>query len=134
MLTAGDNLKTVRRLAWLARLLVIAAFFILWKQFDVAVGEALKYCFTAWVIVHALMRVLRPVARVLDRARSRAMIVVGIAKFLVTLALPVLWKGLDVPFWRAALICAVIYFALDRIWRTLDARALRELNRAAKSV
>jgi len=128
MLSAGQNLKTVRWIGNLARLGVVGSFFVMWKQFEIPAIEALKYSFSAGAIVHALMRVLVPVARVLDAARGRAMIVVGIAKFLTTLALPALWKGFDVPFWRSLTICGVIYFALDRLWRMLDARAMQRAN------
>ena len=123
MLRAGENLKTLRNLAWIARGLIIAAFFVMWKRLDFDAIEAFKYCFSAYVILHALMRVLVPIARVFDRARSHAMIAVGIGKFLVSLLLPTLWKGFDVPFWRSLTICGVLYFALDRVWRYLDKRA-----------
>ncbi|MBC8107332.1 MAG: hypothetical protein H7Z14_12135 [Anaerolineae bacterium] len=123
---SGENVKTVKRLGWFARLIVVASFFVMWKQFDVPAIEALKYSVAAFLVLHALLRVLRPIARVFDRARTRGMIVVGILKFLVSLALPALWKGLDVPFWKSLLICGVIYFALDRVWRVPESRATRQ--------
>ena len=124
-MSTGQHVNTVRRVGWAVRVLIVVSFFMLWKQFDVPAIEALKYCFSAYLILHALLRVLRPIARVFDRARTRGMIVIGILKFLDTLLLPALWKGVGVPFWQSLLICGVIYFALDRLWRFLESRALR---------
>jgi hypothetical protein len=121
----GGYQKSVQRIRLIAQLLVIAAFFVLWREFDLSPWESFKYCFSAGAIVHTLLNVLRSVAIVLDRARSPMMIVVGIAKFLVSLALPMLWKVVHLPFWESLAICAVVYFALDRIWRFLDRNSVQ---------
>jgi hypothetical protein len=129
MLSAGQNLKTVRWIGNLARLGVVGSFFVMWKQFEIPAIEALKYSFSAGAIVHALMRVLVPVARVLDAARGRAMIVVVASRsFSRRSRCRRFGKGSMVPFWRSLTICGVIYFALDRLWRMLDARAMQRVN------